>query len=130
MSPAVRAALETKGKHKMNTNDAIKQVHAALVAKAKAKCAVEGNNKFALEVSGKVAEYGSAWAAAFGNDGVLDDDEERALNAKFNTIVDAYIPKKDGILVDKAWNGFSVLFINVFKGVKNYLNEWFGLELK
>ena len=114
----------------MNTNDAIKQVHAALVAKAKAKCAVEGNNKFALEVSGKVAEYGSAWAAAFGNDGVLDGDEERALNAKFNAIVDAYVPKKDGILVDKAWNGFSFCLIRVFKGVKNYLNEWFGLELK
>jgi len=114
----------------MNTNDAIKQVHAALVAKAKAKCAVEGNNKFALEVSGKVAEYGSAWAAAFGNDGVLDDDEERALNAKFNAIVDTYLPKKEGVLVDKAWNGFSFCLIKVFKGVKSYLNEWFGLELK
>ena len=101
----------------MDTNEAIKQVHAALVAKAKAKCAVEGNNKFALEVGGKVAEYGSAWAAAFGNDGVLDDDEERQLVAKFNALVDAYIPKKDGVLVDKAWNGFSILFINVFKGV-------------
>ena len=114
----------------MNTNDAIKQVHAALVAKAKAKCAVEGNNKFALEVSGKVAEYGSAWAAAFGNDGVLDDDEERALNAKFNAIVDTYLPKKEGVLVDKAWNGFTFCFVTVFKGVKNYINEWFGLELK
>lgn len=114
----------------MDTNDAIKKVHAALVEKAKAKCAVEGNNKFALEVGGKVAEYGSAWASAFGNDGVLDDDEELQLVAKFNALVDAYIPKKDGVLVDKAWNGFSILFINVFKGVKNYLNEWFGLELK
>ena len=114
----------------MDTNEAIKQVHAALVAKAKAKCAIEGNNKLALEIGGKVAEYGSAWAAAFGNDGVLDDDEGRQLVAKFNAIVDAYIPKKDGVLVEKAWNGFSVLFVNVFKGVKNYLNEWFGLELK
>ena len=114
----------------MDTNDAIKQIHAALVAKAKAKCSVDGNNKFALEVGGKVAEYGSAWAEAFGNDGKLDDDEERALNAKFNSIIDAYLPNKDGILVEKAWNGFSILFINVFKGVKSYLNEWFGLELK
>ena len=114
----------------MNTNDAIKQIHAALVAKAKAKCSVDGNNKFALEVGGKVAEYGSAWAASFGNDGVLDDAEEDALNRQFAAIVDNYIPKKDGILVEKAWNGFSILFINVFKGVKNYLDEWFGLELK
>ena len=114
----------------MNTNDAIKQVHAALVAKAKAKCAVEGNNKFALEISGKVAEYGSAWAAAFGNDGVLDDSEEDALNRKFAVIVDNYIPKKEGVLVEKAWNGFTFCFVTVFKGVKNYLNEWFGLELK
>ena len=73
----------------MNTNDAIKQIHAALVAKAKKRCAVDGNNKFALEVGGKVAEYGSAWAEAFGNDGKLDDDEERALKAKFNSIIDA-----------------------------------------
>lgn len=114
----------------MDTNEAIKQVHAALVEKAKAKCAVEGNNKFALEVGGKVAEYGSAWASAFGNDGVLDDDEERQLVAKFNALVDAYIPKKDGVLVDKAWNGFSFCLIKIFKGVKNYLNEWFGLEMK
>ena len=133
-SPIVRAELETKGKHKMNTNDAIKQVHAALVAKAKAKCAVEGNNKFALEVGGRVAEYGSALATAFGNDGVLDDDEERQLVAKFNAIVDTYLPKKDGVLVEKAWNGARIGFkhfgIELFKGVKNYLNEWFGLELK
>ena len=128
--PVTGGDSKQKGKHKMNTNDAIKQVHAALVAKAKAKCAVEGNNKFALEVGGKVAEYGSSWAASFGDDGVLDDDEERALNEKFNALVDTYIPKKDGVLVDKAWNGFSIFFINVFRGVKNYLNEWFGLELK
>lgn len=114
----------------MDTNDAIKQVHAALVAKAKAKCSVDGNNKFALEVGGKVAEYGSAWAEAFGNDGKLDDDEERQLVAKFNAIVDAYLPKKDGVLVEKAWHGFTFCFVTVFRGVKNYLNEWFGLELK
>lgn len=114
----------------MDTNECLKQVHAALVAKAKTKCAVDGNNKIALEISGKIAEYGSAWATAFGNDGKLDDDEERQLTAKFNALVDAYIPKKDGILVDKAWNGFSFCLIKVFKGVKNYLNEWFGLELK
>ena len=114
----------------MDTNDCIKQLHSALIAKAKAKCAVEGNNRLALEISGKVAEYGSSWATAFGNDGKLDDDEERMLTAKFNALVDSYLPKKDGVLVEKAWNGFSFLFVNVFKGVKNYLNEWFGLELK
>ena len=114
----------------MNTNECLKQIHAALVANAKKRCAVDCSNKVALEIGSKVAEYGSAWAAAFGNDGVLDDDEERQLVAKFNEIVDTYLPKKEGVLVDKAWNGFSILFINVFKGVKNYLNEWFGLELK
>ena len=114
----------------MDTNDAIKQIHAALVEKAKRRCAVDGNNKLALEIGSKVAEYGSSWAASFGNDGVLDDAEEDDLNRKFNAIVDEYIPKREGVLVEKAWNGFSILFINVFKGVKNYLNEWFGLELK
>ena len=114
----------------MDTNDAIKQIHAALVAKAKKRCAVDGNNKLALEIGSKVAEYGSAWAASFGNDGVLDDAEEDDINRQFDAIVDEYIPKREGVLVEKAWNGFSILFINVFKGVKNYLNEWFGLELK
>lgn len=114
----------------MNTNDCIKQVHAALVAKAKVKCAIEGNNKLALEVSGKVAEYGAAWAAAFGDDGKLDDDEERMLTAKFNAIIDAYVPAFDDPIVESAWDGFSILFVNVFKGVKHYLNKWFALGLK
>ena len=103
----------------MNTNDCIKQIHAAIVAKAKAKCEVDGSNKFALEVSGKLAEYGSAWAAAFGNDGKLDDEEERMLNAKLNAIVDLYVPSKSGLLVDKAWNGFKILLVPVFKGVSS-----------
>ena len=114
----------------MDTNDAIKQIHAALVAKAKRRCSVDGSNRLALDIGARLADYGKAWAEAFGNDGVLDDAEEGVLNRQFDVIVDKYIPKKDGILVEKAWNGFSILFINVFKGVKNYLNEWFGLELK
>lgn len=114
----------------MDTNDAIKQIHAALVAKTKRRCSVDGSNRLALVIGAKLAAYGNAWAAAFGNDGVLDDYEEGVLNRQFDVIVDEYIPKKEGVLVEKAWNGFSILFINVFKGVKNYLNEWFGLELK
>lgn len=113
----------------MDTNEAIKQIHAALVKKAKESCKVDGNNKLALEISGQVGEYGSIWATAFGNDGILDDKEEAELNAKFNYMVDKYLPKKDGIVVDKAWNGFSIMFINVFKGIKNYLNDWFKLGL-
>lgn len=114
----------------MNTNDAIKQIHAALVAKAKRRCSVDGSNRLALDIGAKVTNYGSAWASAFGNDGVLDDAEEDALNKQFNAIVDGCVPKKDGILVEKAWHGFKICFVPVFRGVKNYLNEWFGLELK
>ena len=114
----------------MDTNDAIKQNHAALVATAKKRCAVDGNNKLALEIGSKVAEYGSAWAASFGNDGVLDDAEENDLNRQFDALVDEYIPKREGVLVEKAWNGFSIIVINVVKGGKSDLNEWFGLELK
>ena len=113
----------------MNTNDCIKQVHAALVAKAKARSIEDGNNKLALEISGQIGEYGSLWATAFGNDGKLDEPEEAAINAKFNYIVDKYLPAKDGVIVDKAWNGFTVLFIKVFDGVKAYLNKWFDLGL-
>ena len=114
----------------MDTNDAIKQIHAALVAKAKRRCSVDGSNRLALDIGAKLADYGKAWAEAFRNDGVLDDDEEDALIKQFDEIVDEYIPNKDGILVEKAWNGFTFCFVTVFKGVKNYLNEWFGLELK
>ena len=114
----------------MDTNECIKQIHSALIAKMKRQCSVAGNNKLALEVSGNVGEYASALATSFGNDGVLDDEEERRINAKFNAIVDMYLPSRNGKIVDKAWNGFSILFVNVFKGVKNYLNEWFGLELR
>jgi len=113
----------------MDTNEAIKQIHAAIVKKAKESCKVDGNNKIALEISGQIGEYGALWATAFGNDGTLDETEEAAINAKFNYIVDKYLPKKDGIVVDKAWNGFSVLFVTVFKGIKNYLNDWFKLGL-
>ena len=56
---------EQKGKHKTNTNDAIKQVHAALVAKAKSHCAVDGSNRLALDIGAKLADYGKEWAAAF-----------------------------------------------------------------
>lgn len=114
----------------MDTNECLKQIHAALVAKVKERCEVSGNNQLALEISSKVAEYGSSWAAGFGNDGKIDDEEERVLNAKFNALVDTYLPKKDGILVNKAWNGFSFCFVKVFKGVKAYLNDWFDLGLK
>lgn len=113
----------------MTTNDCIKKIHAAIVAKAKSRCEVDGNNKFALEVSGQVGEYASLWATAFGNDGRLDDDEERAINAKFDYVVDRYLPSKEGTIVDKAWNGIRFCFINVFDGVRNYLNRWFGLEV-
>ena len=114
----------------MDTNDAIKQIHAALVAKTKRRCSVDGSNRLALVIGEKLAAYGNAWAAAFGYDGVLDDYEEGVLNRQFDVIVDNYIPKKNGILVEKAWHGFTFCFVTVFKGVKNYLNEWFGLELK
>ena len=114
----------------MSTNDCLKEIHAALVAKVKARAAVEGNNKLALAISGEVAAYGSALAAAFGNDGKLDDAEERDLNARFAALVDAHLPARDGTLVDKAWNGFSICFVTVFKGVKAYLNQWFDLGLK
>lgn len=115
---------------KMNTNECLNQIHSAIIAKVKSECEVSGNNKLALEISSKLAEYGSSLAASFGNDGKIDEKEERILNAKFDTIINTYLPKKDGIIVDKAWNGFSFCLIKVFKGVKNYLNEWFGLCMK
>lgn len=115
----------------MNTNDCINKIHAAIVAKAKAKCAVDGNNKLALEIGAKFAEYGAKWAAAFADDGKIDDDEEQGLNDEFNSIITAYLPSRDGVLVDKAWNGVHLLgLFTAFNGVKYYLNKWFGLELK
>lgn len=114
----------------MNTNECVKKLHAALVAKAKRKCEIASSNRLSLEIGGKLAEYGGEFAAAFSNDGILDDEEERRLNAMFDEIVDTYLPSLDDPVVDRAWNGFSIFFITVFKGVKNYLNTWFGLDLR
>lgn len=115
----------------MNTNDCINKIHAAVVAKAKARCAVDGNNKLALEIGAKFAEYGAKWAAAFANDGKLDDAEERDLNDEFNVIITTYLPPRDGILVDKMWNGVRILgLFTAFNGIKKYLNKYFGLEIQ
>ena len=45
---------DEKGKRKMNTNDAIKQIHAALVAKAKRRCSVDGSNRLALDIGARL----------------------------------------------------------------------------
>jgi len=113
----------------MTTNDCIKEIHAALVDKVAEKAEVDGSNKLAIEISGKIAEYGAEWATAFSGDGKLDAEEARRINAKFNAIIDTYLPSKDGIVVEKAWNGFTLCFVTVFKGVKAYLNQWFDLGL-
>lgn len=113
----------------MNTNECISSVHAALVRKAKAVNAAEGNNRMALEISAAIAQYGAMWASSFGNDGILDDAEEARLNAEFDAILTKWVPARDGVIVDKAWNGFKFCFVTVFDGVKAYLNRWFDLGL-
>lgn len=111
----------------MNSNDIIKKIYAAIVKKAAQKSFEDKNTKVALEVGGDVAAVGQTWIASF-KDGYIDTTEEKNLNAVFGATVDKWIPEQGGLGVSLLWNGFSLFGLG-WKGLKHYLEKWFGLEL-
>ena len=111
----------------MNSNDIIKKIYAAAVKKAAKKSFEDKNTKVALEVGGDVAAIGQTWIASF-KDGNIDATEEQNLNAVFGATVDKWVPKQSGAGVILLWNGFSLFGLG-WKGLKYYLEKWFGLEL-
>ena len=112
----------------MNTNDAIKQVHDALVAKAQERVAVEGKAKVATKIGNAIIDYGKMWTEGLADDGRLSDAERTAIDAKFASLIDAHVPDVGGTAVGIAWNGISLFGIG-WKGLKHYCNKWFGLNL-
>lgn len=112
----------------METNEILKQVHAAAVAKAADKCIVEGSAKTAIEIGREIVAYGQTWIDSFADDGTITDKEETLINAAFGDLVDKRVPNVSGATVGIAWNGLSFLGLG-WKGAKHYINKWFGLAL-
>ena len=111
----------------MTTGDMIMEVHKALIAKMKERCAIDGSKLEILRSTEKFGEYVGLIRDSFSDDGKLDGKEEAAINAKMQEIVDAYIPKVSGFGVSIAWNGLS--FIG-WKGIRSYIAKWFKLDLR
>jgi len=111
----------------MTTNDIIKKVYAAVVKKAAQKSIEDQSTKVALEAGGDVAAIGQTWISSF-KDGNIDDAEEANLNSVFGATVDKWVPMQEGIGVSLLWNGFSLLGFG-WKGLRHYLEKWFGLDL-
>lgn len=112
----------------MNTNEILKEVHAALVEKAKARIAIEGKAKVAAEIGNAIIDYGKLWSKGLADDGVLSDEECEKIKTKFAALADAHIPSYDGTGVKIAWSGLSLFGIG-WKGLKHYLAKWFKLDL-
>lgn len=112
----------------MCTNDILCEIHAALVAKARERCRIEGNNKAALEIADAMMAYGKLWSEAFANDGVISLSEEKTICAEGEKIIRSRIPSIDNSGVKIAWNGLSLFGIG-WVGLKAKLKDWFGLSL-
>ena len=113
----------------MTTNDYICKVHNAILDKVQERCSLDGNNQFACQVADDIIGYASQIPAAFANDGKIDDAEKKAICDAFAVIINKYVPSQDGVIVDKAWNGWKIAFFTIFDGVKFYLNKWFNLNI-
>ena len=112
----------------MKTNDILKTLHDALVAKAQERVAVDGKAKVATEIGNAIIDYGRMWTEGLADDGRISDADRTAIDAKFASLIDKHVPSVDGAAVGIAWNGLSLFGIG-WKGLKHYCNKWFGLSL-
>lgn len=110
----------------MTTRDIVKKVYAAFVKKAAERSFEDKNTKVALEIGGDVAAVGQTWIDSF-KDGNINVTEEQNLNAVFGSAVDRWVPEQGGIGVSLLWNGISIFGFG-WKGLKHYLEKWFGLD--
>ena len=117
----------------MNTNEVLAGVHEAAVKKVAVKCAAEGSAKRAVEIGNAIMAYGKLWTEGFADDGRLDAAEIAKIQEGFERILAEYVPTMEGPAVAVAYNGLDSwilkLFRMEFKGIKHYLNLWFGLDL-
>lgn len=112
----------------MSTNDILKTLHDALVAKAQGRVAVEGKAKVATEIGNAIIDYGKMWTEGLSDDGRISDAERAAIDDKFASLVDKHVPSVGGAAVGIAWNGLSFFGLG-WKGLKTCCNKWFGLNL-
>lgn len=112
----------------MTTNEIIRDLHSEAVRKAAINCHVEGNKKKALEIGTDIIEYGKLWVESFSDDGSITADEEKYLCETFNHLITKYVPDVDHHAVGWAWNGLSFFGLG-WKGLKSYVNKWFGFDL-
>lgn len=111
-----------------STNDILKELHDALVEKAQVRVAVEGKAKVATEIGNAIIDYGKMWTEGLSDDGRLSDAERTAIDAKFASLIDAHVPAAEGTAVGIVWNGLTIFGFG-WKGLKRYINKWFGLNL-
>lgn len=112
----------------MESNEILKQIHSAAVAKAAEKCRVEGSAKTAIEIGREIVSYGQAWIDAFADDGTITGEEATRINAAFGGLIDKRVQNISNSTVGIAWNGLSFLGLG-WKGAKHYINKWFGFSL-
>jgi len=112
----------------MSTNEILKKLHDALVAKAQERVTVEGKAKVVTEIGNAIIDYGRMWTEGLADDGRISNAERAAIDAKFASLVDSRVPSAAGVTVRIAWNGLSLFGIG-WKGLKHYCNKWFGLRL-
>lgn len=91
-----------------NTNDILKELHDALVAKAQVRVAVEGKAKVATEIGNAIIDYGRMWTEGLADDGRLSDEERNAIDAKFASLIDAHVHAADGTAVGIVWKGLTI----------------------
>lgn len=109
----------------MSTNEILERVHAAMVARVAEKCRIEGSAKTAIEIGKEIVAYGQTWIDAFADDGSISAEEAIRINAAFDEVVEKRIPDIENKTVGIAWNGLTVFGFG-WKGIKSYLNKWFG----
>jgi hypothetical protein len=112
----------------MDTNNILKDIHAALVEKAAAKCRVEGSAATAIRIGRDIVAYGQTWIDAFADDGKISEAEKDNILAAFSDVVEKHLPPVDNSAVKIAWNGLSIFGIG-WAGLRSKLNDWFGLKL-
>lgn len=112
----------------MTLKEILKEVYAGFVAKAQKD--VEAGEK-AIEIASvgnDVIAVGKTWTEAIGDDGKISDAEAKKMNDVFGDVVDRRCPDVSGAALTFVYNGFTVFGIG-FKGLKHYLNKWFGIDL-
>lgn len=114
----------------MTLKKIIKEVYAAFIEKARRNCQAEGSARVAVVVGNDLVKVGQTWTKAFADDGSISEAEAAEMNSVAGEFIDAHVPEVNGgFALRVVYNGFSVFGFG-WKGLKFYLNQWFGLELK